>query len=83
MDKITLADGTIIEDAYIRVSFGKLWFYVQNGMSIQEVFALMSDPEKTVSIAQNDEEPIRGYTSIYSIQRNDGLISGGIERGEE
>lgn len=79
---IELADGTILENTYVRESSGKLWFYVQNGMSIQEVFALMSDPEKTERIIQNDdtEHPVVGYVNIYSIQRNDTLISGGIDK---
>ena len=78
---IELADGTVIESAYVRESLGKLWFYIENGMTIQQVFALMGDPEKTARILYNEHE-YTGYTNIYSIQRDGDLISGGIDKGE-
>lgn len=83
MDRITLADGTVIENAYVMQSMGKLWFYFQNGMTIQEVFALMADPAKTIRITMTrgeTETVFEGYVNILNIMRSDGLVSGGIEK---
>lgn len=83
MDKIILADGIEIEGAYVMQSMGKLWFYFQNGMTIQEVFGLMADPKRTarITMVRGESETVyEGYVNILNIMRSDGLVSGGIEK---
>lgn len=83
MDRIRLADGTEIENAYVMQSMGKLWFYFQNDMTIQEVFALMADPAKTarITMISGEKETVyEGFVNILNIMRSDGLVSGGIEK---
>ena len=86
MDKIILADGTVIENAYVLQSIGRLWFYFTNGMNIREVFALMADPEKTerITMIRGETETVyEGYVSILNIMRDTGLVSGGLTRADE
>lgn len=77
----TLADGTVVQEAYVVCSRGSVWFYVHNGVDIRTVFALMSDPEKTAEITMG-AETYRGYTDLISIRRDDVLISGQLSRPE-
>ena len=84
MDTIVLKDGTEIENAYVIPGNGRLWFYVSNGMTMAEVFALFNDPIKTDRIinAKNVEEVFNGYTDMFILQKNNGTISGGLMRIE-
>lgn len=83
METITLADGTVIENAHVSESDGRLYFYIENGMTLAEVFAVMIDQEKTATITglrYQQETVYEGYTDLESIRKDGGQISGGIRR---
>lgn len=83
METITLADGTVLEKSHVIVDENRLFFYIQNGMSMAAVFALMNDPEKTVTISalQYQQETVcEGYTDLRSISRDAGQISGMLQK---
>lgn len=83
MEELTLADGTKIQDAHVLESDGALWFYVQSGKTMVEVFALMDDPEKTAEITAlrfGEETVYTGYTDLRSIRKDGTQISGSLMR---
>lgn len=83
-ERLTLADGTVIDKAYILETVSGISFYVRGEVTMGEVFALMNDPEKTAVIKaqQNGEEAtFTGYTDLWSIQKTNRQISGGLRRG--
>ena len=50
-EKLTLNDGTILNNSHALLSDGSLFIYVQQeGMTINSFFGLFSDPNKTVKI---------------------------------
>ena len=82
METITLADGTVLEDAHVLQDENRLFFYIQNGMSMAEVFALMNDPAKTASIRAfryQQETVYEGFTDLRNISRDAGQISGRLQ----
>ena len=81
MDKIILADGTEIENAYAVPSAGRLFFYIQEGATMLSACEKMTDEEKTAVIRYKEKE-WRGYTRLFILQRNGDQISGGLERPE-
>lgn len=80
MNTITMNDGTVLEDSNILDMNGSLCFFVRNGMTMAEVFALFNDPEKTATITETryeQEKTYEGYTDLNMIQKNyAGQISG-------
>lgn len=82
-EKLTMADGTEIPDAHVLTSDGALWFYVQNGMTLAEVFAVMNNPEKTGTITAfryQAEQTYTGFTDLQSIRKDDEQVSGSLKR---
>ena len=84
METITMKDGTEIQGGYVIPGNGRLWFYVNNGMTMAEVFALFNNPEKTdrISCSRNTEEVFEGYTDLFTVQKTGSMISGGLARNE-
>ena len=79
METITLADGTVIENAHLLEDDDNLYFYVPPTMTMAEVFNLMNDETKTAVIKgfrYQVETVYRGYTDLWSISRDKYQISG-------
>ncbi len=80
--KLILADGTEIVNAHVLEAGGNaICFYIRNGMTIAEAFALMVDPEKTrmIRAVRNGEETAyTGYMDLRSIQKDERQISGSL-----
>lgn len=79
MEKITLADGTELEDSHVLNMNGSLSFYVRNGMGLDGVYALMSDRTKTETITAlrfATETEYEGYTHLEMIQQRGSQVSG-------
>ena len=79
-EKIILNDGTVLQQSHVILSGSNLFFYVQNGMGIIEVFNLFSDIQKTRKIKCErfgQKTEYIGYTTIMSIGKDDEVqISG-------
>ena len=82
MEKLILNDGTELENSHVLLSGTTLWFYL-NGVTFNEAYELMSDPEKTGkiiaeyygSVAEYDS-----YTDLFCLRReDDGMVSGGLK----
>ena len=80
MQYLKLNDGTELMNSYVALSSGKLFFYIQSGITIIEAFNLMSDPEKTCVIQYIGGDNINEYnnfTTLISIScETPGVISG-------
>ena len=80
MQYLRLNDGTELLDSYVALSGDRLFFYIQDGKTLAQVFALMNDPEKT-SLVQyiggNSTIEYHDYTVLVSISTGyDGLVTG-------
>ena len=84
MQYLILNDGTELFDSYVALSDDRLFFYIQDGKTLAQVFALMNDPEKTSLIQYIGGDTVReyhDYTMLVSISTGvDGLISGALTR---
>ena len=85
MQYLRLSDGTELQNSYVALSGNNLFFYIQCGLNMTEVFALMNDPEKTNVIQYIGGEDVieyREYTILKSIELGgvDGLITGVLTR---
>ena len=83
--KITLADGTVIPDAYAMLVSGDLFIYINStSMDIRDVWSLLSNTRKTKRIrvqAFGDDVTYQKYTDIYFIRREDnGSINAGLRK---
>lgn len=83
--RLTLADGTVISNAYALLVDGNLFVYI-NGttMDIRDVFALLSNTKKTKRIrsqAYGQDITYQKYTDIYFIRRElDGSVNAGLRK---
>ena len=82
-ETLTLNDGTLLENTRVLLSAGSLFFYVGNGMTMDEVYQFMKQPELTkhmtvYSFKQTTE--YNGYTELYCISVDKCLVSGGLRR---
>ena len=84
MQYLRLSDGTDLQDSYVALSDNKLFFYIHDGKTMAQVFALMNDPEKTALIQYiggNNVIEYHDYTVLVSISTgHDGLITGVLTR---
>ena len=83
--RLTLADGTVISNAYGMLVDGNLFIYIDNTtMDIRDVFALLSNTKKTKRIrsqAFGEDITYQKYTDIYFIRRElDGSINAGLRK---
>lgn len=70
METLTLNDGTVLLNSNVYPDELRLYVYVRNNSNMQEVFNLLIDPEKTVSIimnADNVEKAFNGFTKLVTI----------------
>lgn len=79
MDTIILADGTEIENAYLIHGNGRVFFYIEEGATMESACHLMSDSEKTSEITYNGETFI-GFTDLFILQKTGNQISGGLAK---
>lgn len=82
-ETITLADGTVLESSHVLNDGENLFFYVQNGMGMAAVFAVINDPEKTATIRAfryQQETVYRGFTDLCAISKENNQISGRLRR---
>ena len=85
METITLADGTVLENATVveDPEAYVLYFYVYTSGTLAEIFNLMNDPEKTATIRalQYQHETVyTRYTDLRSISWEGTMISGKLRR---
>ena len=83
METLTLADGTVIQAAHAMESGGGLWFYVNSGMTLDAVYQLMSNPEKTRTVTAlrfGEKTVYAGYTDLQSIRKDEGQVSGCLRK---
>lgn len=70
MEKLTLNDGTVLENSHALMVGDKLFLYISSGATFAEVFELLNDPEKTKKIVQNRygaEDTFRGYKRLINV----------------
>ena len=70
METLTFNDGTVREYSNAHLSDGRLYIYIQDGSTLQDVFSLLIDPEKTVKIISNGpgkEKTYEGYTKLMTV----------------
>jgi len=79
MEKIELADGTVIESAHCLESAGALFVYLTgDDMTMTQGFALFSDPEKTKTIKEDrygEKKTYRGYKTLAAISNEYGNVN--------
>ena len=85
MQKITLADGTIINNAYAMLVDGQLFIYITStNMDIRDVWNLLSNTRKTKRIrsqAFGEDVTYQKYTDIYFIRcETDGSMNAGLRK---
>ena len=85
MQRITLADGTILNNAYALLVDGNLFIYITTTtMDIRDVWNLLSNTRKTKRIrsqAFGEDVTYQKYTDIYFIRREtDGSMSAGLRK---
>lgn len=82
-ETLTFMDGTEIVGAHVMEDGAALWFYVQGGMTMAEVFALTNDPEKTGEITARrfgEKTVYSGYTDLRSIRKDGTQVSGCLQK---
>lgn len=82
--KLTLNDGTVLEDSSALLS-GDLFLYM-NGYGMQEIFDLLIDQEKAKKIvftqANGENITITGYKRLIAVRdEENGLITAVLKKG--
>ena len=70
METLTLSDGTVLQNSNAYQDELRLYVYIRNGNSIQEVFNMLIDPEKTAKIimkANEIEKTFNGFTKLITV----------------
>jgi len=75
---VTLADGTVIPDAYVSKSAGSLFIYA-TGATMLWLCEVLSDREKTSFITAGGIE-YEGYTDLFILQKSESVIGCGLAR---
>lgn len=85
VEKLTLKDGTELENSYATETLDNLFLYIRNGMNMMQVFMLMADTSKTSEItytAGSTTVMYEGYTMVQGItQEHGGMINVVLRRG--
>ena len=74
MNKITLADGTVIQDAYAMPVNNDLFIYISGNEDIRAMWDLLSNTRKTKRIrsqAFGTDETYLKYTDIRGMSKED------------
>lgn len=70
MEKLTLNDGTVLENSHALLVGDKLFIYISSGATFAEVFELLNDPEKTKKIVQDRygvTDTFRGFKRLINV----------------
>ena len=85
METLTLNDGTVFDPAHAIEVNGILWVYLDGGLTLEEAFELLADPDKTSTITGNAygvSTVFEGYTDLFCIRReDDGQVNAGLKKG--
>lgn len=79
METLELYDGTVLENSNAHMDADRLYVYIRDGSSLQEVFNLLIDPEKTERIirrAPELETVFEGYETLIAVKDEEiGMIT--------
>lgn len=79
METLELYDGTVLENSNAHMDADRLYVYIRNGSSLQEVFNLLIDPKKTERIARRAPEletVFEGYKTLIAVKDEEiGMIT--------
>jgi len=82
MQKLTLNDGTVLENSHVILNGSTLWFYL-TGITFTETFNVMNDASRTETITADsfgDVTAYEGFTDLFCLRReDDGMITGGLK----
>lgn len=82
--KLTLNDGTEIENSYAFAVGERMWVYIYAEMTLADAFALLNDPAKMISVISEQfgvETTYEGYTELFTITKEEGgFISAGVRK---
>lgn len=70
MEKLTLNDGTVLENSHALMVGERLFIYISSGATFAEVFELLNDPEKTKKITQDqygEKTTFRGFKRLINV----------------
>ena len=83
-EMLTLNDGTVIENSHAIPSGEILWVYI-NGYAFEQVFFLLTYPEKTEKIVADRFGVVTeydGYTHLFCLsEEGGGMVSAGLKKG--
>lgn len=83
-ERLTLNNGTVLENSHVLESSGCLFVYIQSGNSMREVFDLLDEPENTKKIVESrsgTERSFKGYKRLTSVSdEGGGLISAVLKK---
>ena len=86
MTKLTLNDGTVLEDASALLSSGNLFLYMYNS-DLRTIFDLLIEPENTEEITYtqvNGEDVVyRGFNKLTAVRDEGGGLITAVLRKEE
>lgn len=84
METLTLNDGTVLLNSSAYVNDNRMFVYIENGYSIQAVFNLLIDPNKTEKIVQTAPDfkrTFEGFTRLTTItDEGNGRITAMLKR---
>ena len=79
MQKLTLNNGSVLENSHAMISDQNLFIYIMNGFGIMEVFNLMIEPENTKKIiyeAFGETTTFSGFKKLKAVRdEGNGMIT--------
>ena len=82
-EKLTLNDGTVVT-GHAQETEDRLFLYMY-GLTMEEAFDLVKDPEKTIRIVEErfgEEVVHEGFGHLYTVtEERGGMVSAGLKRG--
>lgn len=79
METLELNDGTVLENSNAHMDADRLYVYIRDGSTLEEVFNLLIDPEKTERIirrAPELETVFDGYETLIAVKDEEiGMIT--------
>lgn len=79
METLELNDGTVLENSNAHVDADRLYVYIRDGSTLEKVFNLLIDPEKTERIirrAPELETVFDGYETLIAVKDEEiGMIT--------
>lgn len=82
--RLTLNDGSVIENVSCGASDGLLWLWPSGPMTMEELFEIANDPSKTAHMVweyDGGTETFDGYTDLRVLQKDiEGDVSASLKR---